>query len=118
MTAKTPPNTLGLESRKLWLVLNRSFKLEHEKMLILKTALEQYDLYLLARAEVSRDGFSVPTAQGIKTHPAVGAMKTARDGFLAAWRLLGIDAEVGEVGRPTDKRELKWQDRLRVVSEQ
>ena len=115
MTKDKPPPTLSNESREIWRKVNKSFDLEYEKLLILKTSLEQYDLYTKAREVVAREGFSVPTSQGIKTHPAVGAMKTARDGFLAAWRMMGIGVETNDVGRPTDKLELQWAKRLHLA---
>lgn len=115
MTAKSPPKTLSIESRRIWLQINRNFQLEYEKMLLLKTALEQYDLYMQALGELKRDGISTETRQGIKAHPAAGVMKSARDGFFQAMKLLGISLEVRDVGRPTDDRELKWRDRLSVL---
>ena len=115
MTKEKPPETLGKESRAIWRKITTAFDLEYEKLLILKTSLEQYDLYLLALKEVKDIGFTVQTAQGVKTNPAVGAMKTARDGHLATWRMLGIGVEVNDVGRPTDKEELEWAKRLKLV---
>lgn len=116
MTAKSPPKTLSTESRSIWMQINRNYELEYEKMLLLKTALEQYDLYIQSFEELRRDGISTETRQGIKTHPAASVMKSARDGFLQAMRLLGISLEVRDVGRPTDDRELKWRNRLSVLN--
>ena len=118
MTAKTPPKTLTSETRRIWREINAGHELRYEQMLVLKTALEQFDLYVRAMAELERDGLSVLTKNGVKAHPAAGIMKSARDGFLLAWKQLGIALEVKSVGRPTDSRELKWQKRLRVVSSQ
>lgn len=118
MTAKSPPKGLSLNARKVWLEVNRSYALRYEQMLVLKTALEQYDLYHRAKDELDRDGISVPTKDGIKAHPAVGVMKSARDGFLLAWKQIGIALEVKGVGRPTDDRELKWREKLSLVKTQ
>ena len=116
MTAKSPPKTLDTETRSMWREINKTHELNYEQMLVLKTALEQYQLYHRARAELEKDGLSVPTPSGIKAHPAAGIMKSARDGFLLAWKQLGIALEVKGVGRPTDSRELKWRKRLNLVA--
>lgn len=116
MTAKTPPKTLGAESRRIWLQLNRSFEFEFEEMLILKVALEQYDLMTKAREEILSDGFTVEAQQGgVKSNPALRAFHVARCGFLEAWKTLNLNVEPpGSVGRPPDSRTLKWQTRLGV----
>ena len=76
--------------------------------MVLKTALEQYDLYNRAQRQLKREKLTVPTAAGKKTNPLVTVMRTARDGFLASMRMLGLGLDVADVGRPVDKRELKW----------
>jgi len=115
MTAEKPPDTLSKDARALWRAINRDYTLQSGSLLILKTALEQWDLYMRAQRQLADGPLTVPTMHGEKTHPAVTVMRAARDGFLAAWRLLGIDVEAGEVGRPTDKRELKWGEKLKAV---
>ena len=115
MTAKTPPKTLSKESVALWKGIIRDCNLEDSVLVILKTALEQYDVYIRARDTIEKEGITSPTREGVKTHPAVGVMKTARDGFLAAWKLLGIGVDIKDVGRPTDDRELEWSKKLGLV---
>ena len=102
MTAKSPPKTLRAESRKIWLQMNRLFQFEYENLLVLKTALEYYDIYVQARKELLEEGFSVSTIQGgVKTNPSLQAMNTARDGFLKSWKILNLETEPPKgVGRP------------------
>lgn len=90
---------------------------EFDELLILKTALEQYDLLTKAREEIEKDGFSIPAQQGgLKAHPALRVLNDARCGFLAAWRQLGLGTESpGEIGRPPDSRELKWGPRFGLI---
>jgi len=111
------PVTLTAASKKIWGEICKAHQLERAQELILQTALEQYDLYMQFRKEVQRDGASTAARDGIKAHPAVSAMKTARDGFLAAWKMLGIGIEIREVGRPTDDRELEWASKLNLVKQ-
>ena len=87
MTAKSPPKTLSSEARRIWFQMNRLFEFEYETMLILKTALEHYDIMMKARQELLDNGFSIPAQQdGEKSNPALQVMNTARDGFLKAWK--------------------------------
>jgi len=115
MTAKRPPDTLSKDARLLWLSINRDYTLASASMLILKTALEQWDLYMRAQRELTNEPITLDTPHGKKTHPATTVMRAARDGFYAAMRMLAIDIEANEVGRPTDKRELKWGEKLKAV---
>lgn len=109
------PGTLSKDAAKLYEEVCGLYDLDRAQQVMLQTAMEQYGLYLQFLAEVQREGASTEARDGIKAHPAVSAMKTARDGFLAAWKTLGIGIEVRDVGRPTDERELKWASRLGVV---
>ena len=106
------PVTLSKDSATIWGEICTAYELDRSQKLILQTALEQYDLYVQFLKTVQKAGASTPARDGIKAHPAVSAMKTARDGFLAAWKMLGVGIEVRDVGRPTDDRELKWAEKL------
>ena len=64
MTAKSPPDTLSPEGRRLWLELNRIFAFERENLLLLKVALENLDLMNQARRELLEQGLSIPAGSG------------------------------------------------------
>jgi len=102
MTAKTPPSSLGRESRRLWFDLNRLYELDSPQMVLLKVALEAYDRLLEAREMIEREGLSYKTETGYRRpHPALAIEKDARNGFLRAWASLDWDVEPPlAVGRP------------------
>ena len=102
MTPKTPPPTLGRESRRLWLDLNREYLLEKPQLLALRVALEAYDRLLEAREVIAREGLIYETSTKFKRlNPALAIEKDARNGFLRAWQSLDWDVEPPlAVGRP------------------
>ena len=102
MTPKTPPATLGCESRRLWRELNGAYLLEKPQLMTLRVALEAYDRLLEAQAIIAREGLIYETETKYKrAHPALAIEKAARDGFLRAWASLDWDVEPPlAVGRP------------------
>ena len=102
MTPKTPPATLGRESRRLWFELNRLYELETPQLVTLKVALEAFDRLLAAQAIIADEGLFYTTETKYKrAHPALAVEKSARDGFLRAWAQLQFDVELPlSIGRP------------------
>lgn len=90
------------EGRDLWQSIFNEFDITAEALPVLKTAIEHYDRMNAAREVIAADGFITTDPSGRKRiHPAIQVEKEARSGFLQAWRLLGLNAEIpGEVGRP------------------
>jgi phage terminase small subunit len=101
MTSKSPPETLTAETRKIWGELNKRFVFEYEDMLVLKTALENYDLMMKALKELGK-GFTIKGKGGTaKGNPALRGYHIARTGFLEAWKALNLNVEPPRgVGRP------------------
>jgi P27 family predicted phage terminase small subunit len=97
-----PPKTLSRESRRIWRDITGEWVLDTQALIVLKVALESYDRLQSARQEIERDGVTVDTPTGYKReHPSIKVEKQSRDGFLASWRLLGLNiSPPGEVGRP------------------
>lgn len=94
MTTKKPPDSLSKEARRYWIDLNREWDFDRQALIVLKTALEAYDRLNAARETIDREGVSYRTDTGyIRENPALKVEKQARDGFLAAWRMLNLGLE-------------------------
>ena len=102
-TARTPGN-LSNESKGIWKKLNSEWEFDTQALLILKTALEAYDRLTEARSQIDEEGITYLTDTGYRReHPAIKIEKQARDGFLAAWRMLNLNIEPpGDIGRPVE----------------
>ena len=103
------PNHLSAEAKRYWKNLEECFELEEGLFILLKV-----------RKEIKGRGMIIahPETGFLRENPALKIEKEARSGFLQAWRQLGIETDVKEVGRPTDDRELKWKRELNVVKKQ
>jgi len=103
MTNKEPPEGLSEKSRKIWLKINRNYELEYEHMILLKVALESLDLMIIARKCIDEQGIQIKQPSGFfRNNPALTVYKDSRNGFLQAWKQLGLPPEENEneVGRP------------------
>ena len=114
------PNHLSAEAKRYWKNLEECFELEEGLFILLKVMFEAYDRLQGARKEIKGRGMIIahPETGFLRENPALKIEKEARSGFLQAWRQLGIETDVKEVGRPTDDRELKWKRELNVVKKQ
>lgn len=102
MTAEKPPQTLSAEAKRIWLKMNLKFEFEFEELLLLKVALENYDLMTKARKVLQNKGFTIKARSGtVKSNPAVRMFQIARGGFLESWKALNLNVEPAQaVGRP------------------
>lgn len=96
------PATLSAEAKRIWRNMNAEWTFDGQALLILKVALEAYDRLQEARRILDAVGCTYTTGTGFeREHPLVKIEKEARNGFLAAWRMLNLDIEPpGETGRP------------------
>lgn len=113
MTAKSPPKSLSKEARRVWYELNKLYDFEYDELMLLRTALESWDIMNRARESLTRDGFTVPGQQGgEKSNPALRAYHVGRCGFLEAWKSLNLDIEPPQAapGRPPEAIPI-WKNR-------
>jgi len=103
-----PPRHLSDESRRIWRELNAGWILEGDQLLTLRTALEAFDRLQQARRILDIEGLTCVsrTAAGevkVCRHPASSIEKEARNGFLAALKMLGLtmDEVTNPPGRPS-----------------
>ena len=91
---KKAPNYLSKTSRRFVNAILKEYELEihHEKLLI--QSAECLDRIEQAKAEILRDGLTVPTKDGgIKSHPCVNIEKDNKILFVRIIRELGFDVE-------------------------
>ncbi len=114
------PNNLSIEAKNGWKELESCFELEEGLYIVLKVMFEAYDRLQQARREIKKRGLIIkhPKTGFERENPALKIEKEARSGFLQAWRQLGIDIDVKDVGRPTDDRRLEWEKKLSVLKGQ
>ena len=101
--SKRAPRSLSKEAQKLWNEIAGSYTdFDDYGCLILKVALEAYDRLQAARVIIDEEGETVKTPTGfVKEHPCLKIEQVARNGFIAAIRLLNLNIEpAGEIGRP------------------
>ena len=88
------PEHLTPETAAWWSDVVENYMLEGHHLRLLTLAAEAYDRCQQARAEIARDGLTVPTGDGgLKAHPAVAIERDARLAFARLVRELDLDAE-------------------------
>ena len=99
---KIPKTLKSLEVKKIWTEITEAFELDESGLIVLKVALESYDRMIEARKILDTEGLTIVTPSGqVKKHPANEIEKTARAGFLMAWRMLNLNIDPpGAIGRP------------------
>jgi P27 family predicted phage terminase small subunit len=104
------PKRLSVRSKAIWRDINKKYKLEKYHYTLLEVGLDAFDRLIEAKKAVDEHGILLRTKwDTLIKNPATIVEKETRNGFLAAWKHLGIEMEPPqEVGRPTDSRELKW----------
>ena len=106
MTQNSPPNRLSVESKRIWKDINGEWELDNAQLLLLKTALESYDLMSKCAEIIENEGILITSPSGIKkANPALNTYRDARTGFLSSWKLIGFHLEPPRetAGRPWDK---------------
>lgn len=84
------PKTLQPKTRQLWKKMVKAYDMEHEGCLILlKTALEAYDLLQIAQEQIRADGPVLHGENGSsRPHPALTLARDSRNGFDKCLRTL------------------------------
>lgn len=103
------PKYFSTYSKRIWKRIEK--QIGKEQLIILDTALRAYDQMIKARKEVDKNGLIVKADNGFsQKNPAILIEKDARNGFLTAWKMLGLDSEpTQKIGRPPTKRKLEWE---------
>ena len=88
------PRHLSKEARGIWRTIENEWELDGHSKIILLVALEAFDEFRAAQAELKKDGmtFKTPTNQ-LKKHPALEVLKVARGQFLHSWKMLNLGIE-------------------------
>lgn len=100
----SPPRHLSASSRTLWRTVVEDYHLEQHALHLLRLACESLDLSEQARRQLMKEGLTVPTVAGIKTHPAVAVQRNAKQTYISLIRALGINEDKTKrpVGRPRE----------------
>ena len=91
--APEPPSHLGRPERRLWRDVVRQYEVTSAAAAaVLRTGLEAHQRAREAREAIKRDGMTVTGRDGqAKPHPLLATERDARQAFLAAIRMLGLD---------------------------
>jgi hypothetical protein len=97
-----PPRGLGADGRRLWKAVVDEYDLLGHQFELLRLAAQALDRASQARTVLDRDGLTVSTTTGVKSHPAAAI---ERDSRLAVARLLRelaleVDDPVSMPARP------------------
>lgn len=95
-----PPKHLSPSSRRWWADVVRNFELESHHLKLLSLAAEALDRTEQARAQIAKDGMTVPGRFGPRTHPAVAIERDSRLAFARLLRELDLDADMPSERRP------------------
>ena len=97
------PKHLSKESKALWNKVVEDYTLEAHALHLLRLACESLDEAEEARLLLKKEGLTVATMHGVKTHPAVAIRQRAKMAYISHLRALGINETKEEkrpVGRP------------------
>lgn len=87
-----PPSHLSDEAADMWRDITEKWLIGPDALPLLRAGLESWDLYQRCREEVSRDGPTVSTGQGmIRQHPAARVGTDALTAFRQCFRQLGLE---------------------------
>src|SRR5262249_27014789 len=76
-----------------WRSVVRDYELEAHHLRLLELAADCWDRIVMARETILREGLTITSASGAKTHPAVGVERDARLAFARLVRELDLDCE-------------------------
>lgn len=99
-----PPKHLSASSRRWWADVVRNFELEPHHLKLLSLAAEALDRTEQARAQIEKEGMTVPGRFGPRTSPAVAIERDSRLAFARLLRELDLDSEVSVERRPPQLR--------------
>jgi P27 family predicted phage terminase small subunit len=87
------PAHLTGEARGMWDEIVTEWAIGADGLPLLRAALESWDLYQAARAQVAQDGPTVTTGEGgmVRQHPAVKTQMDALREFRMCFRQLGLE---------------------------
>jgi hypothetical protein len=106
VTPPTPPRTLGPTGQDLWARVQAEFVINDVGGVeLLAQCCEAADLVQELAECVAREGKTLQTKTGLRAHPALRDMLSARAFVVTTLRRLGVtDEPVGRVGRPSGSR--------------
>jgi phage terminase small subunit len=107
--SKAPPAPAHLTeaTRRWWAQIVKGWTLEAHHLRLLQVACESWDLAQTARAEMKRDGLTVKTINGVKTHPAAAIARDARIVFVRTLREMNLDTEPAPITRAKPSASLR-----------
>lgn len=98
-----PPQYLAKDSREWWATVVKDYDLSPHDFVLLRRACEAMDRGEQARKTIDKEGLTVPTQHGVKTHPAVAVERGSALVFIQLVKALGLNkSEEAKrpVGRP------------------
>jgi hypothetical protein len=102
VTPPSPPRTLGPTGLDLWRRIQSEYLVaDCGGVELLAQACEAAELVQELSECVAREGKTLPTRNGVRAHPVLRDMLSARAFVVTTLRRLGIvDERVGRIGRP------------------
>jgi len=90
-----PPDHLSPAMQLWWRVIVSDFELGAHHLKLLEAAADAWDRLATARAELLRDGLTIPTGTGSrKPHPCIAVERDSRASFARLIRELDLDEPV------------------------
>lgn len=88
-----PPMGLSKRARGIWMEVTTGWELAGEALPLLRSGLEQMDLYDTAMAQLKREGLTIthPETGLIRAHPAAKIAQDALSSFRQCFRQLGLE---------------------------
>ncbi len=102
---RIPPRHLSAESREWWKTVLADYELTPHDLVLLRRACDAMDRGEQARKLLAREGLTIATEHGVKTHPAVAVERGAAQTLIHLIKALGLnktDETKRPVGRPQE----------------
>ena len=95
-----PPAGLSAQAGRVWRDVIGAWVLGSEELLVLEGALHSWDMYVVARALVLREGPVTISKSGVqKRHPGLLISRDSLRDFRESFRQLGLDTSVAPAPR-------------------
>ena len=111
-----PPPELKKAGRELWVNVVREYEVDDAgSQAVLAEACKAADMAEACRAQIAREGLTIPTRNGVRDHPLIRALLMAQSFMTRSLIRLGaIDTPKNPMGRPPGRGNLGVGDEYRL----